>query len=142
MENFSVEFYETASGECPVDDFINAQSAKMQAKILRTLEMLKEQGNKLRMPHSEHLEDGIFQIRAQVGNDITRVLYFFVTGNNILQINIFFMFFQKLFFFGLRQASLHNSINFLCYKTLSVRSFSGNIFYDKIKNNIKLRIKI
>ena len=89
MENFSVEFYETASGECPVDDFINAQNAKMQAKILWTMEMLKSEGNKLRMPHSEHLEDGIFQLRAQVGSDITRVLYFFVVGRKIIVTNGF-----------------------------------------------------
>lgn len=89
MEGFIVEFYETASGECPVDDFINAQNVKMQAKILRTLGMLKLEGNKLRMPHSEHLEDGIFQLRAQVGSDITRMLYFFFIGRKIIVTNGF-----------------------------------------------------
>ena len=89
MENFSVEFYETASGECPAKGFIRTQGAKMRAKIYRALSLLKEQGANLRMPHSEHLEDGIFQIRAQVGNDITRVLYFFVVGRKIIVTNGF-----------------------------------------------------
>ena len=86
---YEVEFYETANGECPADDFINEQNIKMQAKILRTLEMLKEQGNQLRMPYSEHLREGIFQLRAQAGKDITRVLYFFVTGGKIIVTNGF-----------------------------------------------------
>ena len=88
-EKFSVEFYETASGESPVDDFINAQNVKMQAKIFRTIELLKERGNELRLPHSEHLSDGIFQLRAQVGNDITRVLYFFIVEKKIVVTNGF-----------------------------------------------------
>ena len=89
MENFSVEFYETTSGESPVDEFINAQNSKMQAKILRMLEMLQAEGNKLRMPYSEHLSEGIFQLRVQVGSDITRMLYFFVIGQKIIVTNGF-----------------------------------------------------
>ena len=86
---FSVDFYETTNGDCPAEEFINAQNKKMQAKILRTLSLLQERGNDLRMPYSEHLEDGIFQIRAQVGSDITRVLYFFVVGKKIIVTNGF-----------------------------------------------------
>ena len=86
---FSVNFYETLSGDCPVEDFINSQNVKMRAQIYRTLELLEEHGNTLRMPHSEHLDDGIFQIRAQIGSDIARVLYFFVVGRNIILTNGF-----------------------------------------------------
>ncbi len=91
MENsaFSIDFYETLNGDCPVEDFIKSQNVKMRAKIYRTLELLEERGNFLRMPHSEHLDDGIFQIRAQIGNDIARVLYFFVVGRQIILTNGF-----------------------------------------------------
>ena len=89
MENFRVEFYETASGECPSREFIKTQGAKMRAKIYRVMSLLKAEGINLRMPHSEHLEDGIFQLRAQVGSDITRVLYFFVVGRKIIVSNGF-----------------------------------------------------
>lgn len=87
--NFEVEFYETASGDKPALYFIKAQEAKMRAKIYKTLSMLEERGNELRMPHSEHLSEGIFQIRAQVGSDISRVLYFFVVGKKIIVTNGF-----------------------------------------------------
>ena len=43
----------------------------------------------MRMPHSEHLDDGIFQIRAQSGGDIARVLYFFIVGRKIILTNGF-----------------------------------------------------
>lgn len=42
-----------------------------------------------RMPYSEHLVDGIFEIRAQTGGDITRVLYFFFSGREIILTNGF-----------------------------------------------------
>lgn len=38
-------------------------------------------GISLRMPLSESLEDGIFELRAKVGTNISRVMYFFVIGN-------------------------------------------------------------
>ena len=41
------------------------------------------------MPHSEHLGDGIFQIRAQQEGNISRVLYFFFDGKKIILTNGF-----------------------------------------------------
>ena len=41
------------------------------------------------MPYSEELEDGIFELRAKVGSNITRVLYFFVVGRKIVLTNGF-----------------------------------------------------
>ena len=61
----------------------------MTAKIDRDIEMLKNWGNTLRMPHSEHLKDGIFQLRTQLGNNISRVLYFFYDGQDIIITNGF-----------------------------------------------------
>lgn len=52
----------------------------MQAKIFKNLELLEIRGNELREPFSKHIEDGIFEIRNKVGNDITRIFYFFVIG--------------------------------------------------------------
>ncbi len=46
-------------------------------------------GNKLRMPYSRELSDGIFELRTQVGNDISRILYFFIVGKNIILTNGF-----------------------------------------------------
>jgi phage-related protein len=56
----------------------------MKAKITRTISMLETNGTDLREPQSKHLDDGIFELRAKVGTDITRVLYFFVVGRRII----------------------------------------------------------
>ena len=77
---FIVEYYENDDGSYPAEEFILAQNDKMKAKLFRLLELLELKGNDLREPYSKSLGDGIFEIRAQSGSDITRVLYFFVIG--------------------------------------------------------------
>ena len=56
----------------------------MRAKMLRTIETLEDKGNQLREPYSKHLDDGIFELRAKVGSDISRVMYFFVINYEII----------------------------------------------------------
>ena len=51
--------------------------------------MFKIEGNNLREPYSKSLGDGIFEIRAKQGTDITRVLYFFVIGKKVILTNGF-----------------------------------------------------
>ena len=43
----------------------------------------------LREPYSKHLDDGIFEIRCKVGNNITRVIYFFYYEGKIILTNGF-----------------------------------------------------
>ena len=61
----------------------------MRAKLLVELDLLEENGPQLREPYSKHLEDGIFELRAKQGSDITRVLYFFFVGKKIVLTNGF-----------------------------------------------------
>lgn len=77
MAEFEVVFYEKENGDCPVEEFLLSLDVKMRAKIVGLLELLEEKGNQLREPYSKHIEDGIFEIRCKVGNNITRILYFF-----------------------------------------------------------------
>ena len=67
----------------------------MRAKLLMEMELLSRNGPELRKPYSEHLVDGIFELRAKVGSDISRVLYFFVIGKNIIITNGFIKKTQK-----------------------------------------------
>lgn len=48
----------------------------MRAKLLMEIKLLEEKGTLLREPYSKPLGDGIFELRAKVGTDISRVLYF------------------------------------------------------------------
>ena len=53
------------------------------------LELLEEKGNQLREPYSKLIEDGIFELRCKVGNNISRVLYFFYYEGKIVLTNGF-----------------------------------------------------
>ena len=49
----------------------------------------------LREPYSKHIEDGIFELRAKIGTDISRVMYFFYSGKKIIITNGFIKKSQK-----------------------------------------------
>lgn len=83
-EKWLVEFYETESGEKPCLDFLNTLEVKLRAKVFRDLTLLEQYGNELRLPYSEHLDDGIFELRTIQGKNIVRNLYFFIVGKKII----------------------------------------------------------
>lgn len=89
MTKFEVVLYERANGECPVEEFITSLDMKMQAKMIGLLELLEEKGNQLREPYSKLIDDGIFELRCKVGNNITRILYFFYYEGKIILTNGF-----------------------------------------------------
>lgn len=68
---FEIEFYSSEDGREPVAEFLDS---KMSAKLVGLMEILEEKGTELRMPYSEHLEDGIFELRCKQGSNITRVI--------------------------------------------------------------------
>ena len=77
----NIEFYQKLNGTEPAVDFLKSLDDKMRAKMTRTIDLLEIHGNRLRAPESKMLEDGIFELRASFGSNITRVLYFFYAGN-------------------------------------------------------------
>ena len=85
MQNYEVIFYDLEDGTEPAKEFLLSLDVKMRAKMLRTIDLLAVNGVELREPHSKPLDDGIFELRAKVGSDITRVLYFFMVGKRHYQ---------------------------------------------------------
>ena len=81
---FDVKFYEFPDGIKPAKDFVMGLTPKMKAKMLWLIDMLGANGIGLREPYSKHLTDGIFELRAQVGNDLSRVLFFFCIGRRVV----------------------------------------------------------
>ena len=61
----------------------------MRAKMLREIGLLAANGPDLREPDSKNIGDGIFELRAKVGSDISRVLYFFFVGRRAILTNGF-----------------------------------------------------
>ena len=89
MSIYSIEYFEKNDGSMPAEEFILSQDFKMQAKIFRQLELLEMKGRDLREPYSKYLNDGIFELRTKQGNDVTRILYFFVINKKIILTNGF-----------------------------------------------------
>ena len=77
-------------------DFILGLDVKMRAKMFRCVDMLRKNGNKLREPTSKPLDDGIMELRAKVGSDISRVLYFFVVDDKAVLTHGFIKKTQKI----------------------------------------------
>ena len=84
MSAFEVNFYYKADGSCPVRDFLDTLDDKMLAKLLGTISLLEANGTQLREPYSKSLGDGIFELRAKQSSNITRILYFFVVGHQMI----------------------------------------------------------
>jgi phage-related protein len=89
VDGYTVEFFEKEKGVFPAEQFVLSQDYAMRAKLYRLMELLEEKGNQVREPYSKHIDDGIFEIRAKQGSDITRVLYFFTSGKKIIMANGF-----------------------------------------------------
>ncbi len=85
----NIDFYHKVNGDCPVKDYLDSLPVKLRTKTMRTIMLLEEFGTELRLPYSAPLGKGIFELRSIVGNDITRVLYFFVEGNTAILTNGF-----------------------------------------------------
>ena len=95
MQNYNIEFYSKNNGEEPVREFILGLEPKMQAKMLKILDLLQVNGPYMRLPYSEHIGDGIFEIRVKQSTNISRVLYFFTICQKIILTNGFIKKTQK-----------------------------------------------
>lgn len=89
LNDFEIIFYQKHNGKEPTKDFLMRLNVKARAKMLRTITLLEENGNELHEPFSKHLDDGIFELRTQFGENILRILYFFyhdflLQGNHII----------------------------------------------------------
>jgi len=95
LKEFEIVFYDKPDGSEPAKEFLLSLDKKMRAKIVMLIELLAENGSALREPYSKHIVDGIFELRAKVGSDISRVFYFFVIGKRIVLTNGFIKKTQK-----------------------------------------------
>lgn len=86
--NFTVEFYETEAGACPVREFLD--KLKMTdsddfAAVIAGLAKLKNRQYH-REPLSKPIGEGLFELR-HVGKLNARVLWFFMKGQRIIAVH-------------------------------------------------------
>ncbi len=85
---FTVQFYETVMGKCPVRDFLlelKGSDPDDFAAVAAGLEKLRD-GRCHREPLTKALGDGLFELR-HVGKLNTRVLWFFMKGRCIVAVH-------------------------------------------------------
>ena len=86
--DFTVEFYETVDGQCPVLEFLEdlrQSDPGDHATVLRGLAKLRNREYH-REPLTKAIGDGLFELR-HVGKLNTRVLWFFMQGRRIVAVH-------------------------------------------------------
>jgi len=85
---FDIEFYETASGRCPVRDFLNDLKGSDPDDFASVVAGIAKLRNREyhRPPLSKPIGDELFELR-HVGKLNTRVLYFFMKGRRIIAVH-------------------------------------------------------
>jgi len=81
---WKVEFYNQS-----VEDDILAMPAKMQARMLKLLELIEKHGANLGSPHTERMGDGLFEVRAKAQEGIGRSLFCYMKGHHIIVLHAF-----------------------------------------------------
>lgn len=76
MPSTRVVFFKDEGG-CPVLDWLDQLSKKIQAKAQVRIERLAEMGHELRRPEADYLRDNIYELRWRVQSVNYRILYFF-----------------------------------------------------------------
>ena len=88
MMDFSVEFYETREGKCPVREFLEELKTSDPNDFAAVLAGLAKLRNRQyhREPLSKTLSDGLLELR-HVGKLNTRLLWFFMKGQRIIVVH-------------------------------------------------------
>jgi phage-related protein len=86
--DFTVEFYETAAGTCPVREFLDELKASDPGDFATVLGGLAKLRNHQyhREPLSKAVGEGLFELR-HVGKLNTRVLWFFARNRRIVAVH-------------------------------------------------------
>ena len=85
---FTVEFYETKAGECPVREFLSElqkTDAGDHAALVAGLARLRDRRYH-REPLSKAIGEGLFELR-HIGKLNSRILYFFRKGQRIIAVH-------------------------------------------------------
>ncbi len=84
MGKYTCIFYKTIAGKSPVEEFIESLDVETQDKFILKKQLLQNFGPQLRYPHTDHIGEGIFELRLKGKEGQIRVLFFFFYGKRII----------------------------------------------------------
>ena len=70
-------------------EYIESQSAKEQQKILKYIEVLRQNKGCLPQPYSKHIKNKIWEMRIDFSRRRHRIFYFILIGKTIILLNAF-----------------------------------------------------
>jgi phage-related protein len=73
----TIVFFRDEDGSTPFLGWFDRLPEKAKVQCRARLEMLADQGHRLRRPAADYLRDGIYELRAKAGRVQHRMLYFF-----------------------------------------------------------------
>src|SRR5215471_19168652 len=85
-----VQFYRTAAGGCPVEEFLDSLNAKQAQKVLWVLKVVQELP-RVPVQYLKKMEgtEDLWEVRAEFGGDTFRLLGFWNAGRLIILTNGF-----------------------------------------------------
>jgi len=81
---WTVEFFNKS-----VEDDILDMPPKIQARMIKLLELIEKHGANLGSPHTEPMGNGLFEIRAKAKEGIGRSLYCYMKRRRIMVLHAF-----------------------------------------------------
>ncbi|KOY61601.1 type II toxin-antitoxin system RelE/ParE family toxin [Photorhabdus heterorhabditis] len=88
--NWNIELYDG------VEDAILNMPPRIQARMLKLLELIEEHGANLGEPHTKSMGKGLFKIRAKAQEGLGRGLFCYLQGSNIIVLHAFIKKNQKI----------------------------------------------
>jgi phage-related protein len=92
-----------------VEQIILEMPPKIQARMVKLLELMEKHGANLGPPHTESMGGGLFEIRARAQEGIGRGLFCYLQGKHIFVLNAFVKKTQKTPINELKLARLRQS---------------------------------
>ena len=87
---WEIDFYQDSQGNIPVQDFICQQSAKVEAKIYRHIDLLQDFGLSLGQPYIEKLAGSdVWELKIRHSSNRYRILYFTSSGRKFVLLHAF-----------------------------------------------------
>jgi phage-related protein len=88
VSDWQLDYYETARGRCPVQEYLDGLSGKEAARVTHDLDLLETFGIALGAPYVKSLGQKLYELRT-TGRPQHRVLYVAVTGRRLLLLHAF-----------------------------------------------------
>ena len=86
---WEIDDYRGPHGARPIKGFLDALTLPAKAKVYAALEVLATEGNRLQLPRSRALGDGLFEIRIVHPEGPFRIIYCFQPGRRVLLLHAF-----------------------------------------------------